>query len=197
VRGAGHALGALAAAVTTAACSRAPAHPAAPRCPVGDVAIHEQADVDALAGCAAIPGALAIRTGAPLVLRGLAAIERIGGDLVIGPTLALGGVDGFDHLREVGGVVRLAANAQATGAWFPALERAGGLVVEGNLAMAELSAPRLARVDGDVAVGHNGELEIVDLGALVIAGRISFDDNRALGEVHVPALGSGRSPANP
>jgi len=179
MRGAGHAL------IVIAGCASA-AHPRA--CPRGDVAIRGQDDVRALAGCRAITGSLVIRTGAPLDLHGLADVEQIAGDLVIGPTLAIGGVDGFAHLRAIGGQLRLASNASATGAWFPALERAGAVVVDGNLALTELSAPRLATVGGDVTVAHNGALEVVDLGALVVAGRITFDDNRSLGDVSVPAL---------
>jgi hypothetical protein len=184
VRGAGHAIGALA----LAACAHA-AHPAA-RCPHGDVLIRAQEDVAALAPCRAIDGTVTIRTGAPIDVHGLAALEQIGGDLVIGPTLALGGLDGFDHLRAVGGTIRISANGVLTGAWFPALERAGAVIVDGNSVLAELFAPRLARVGGDVSIAHNGALEVVDLGALVVAGRITFDDNRALGEVRVPALGA-------
>jgi hypothetical protein len=172
-----------------AACAHAPGSPRARPCPTGDVAIRAQADVDALAGCRAVPGALSIRTAAPIDLRPLDALEEIGGDLAIGPTLALAGVDGFAHLRAIGGALRLSANAEATGAYFPALERAGAVAVDGNLSLAELLAPKLARVTGDVTISHNGALEVVDLGALVVAGRIAFDDNRELGEVHVPALG--------
>ena len=170
-----------------AGCAHAAAHPRA--CPAGDVAIRVQADVDALAGCRAIAGALQIRTAAPIDLRPLDALEQIGGELAIGPTLALTGVDGFAHLRTIGGALRLSANPEVTGAYFPALEAAGPVTIDGNGAMAELLAPKLATVHGDVSIAHNGALQIVDLGALVVAGRISFDDNRQLGEVHVPALG--------
>ena len=38
---------------------------------------------------------------------------------------------------------------------------------------------------------------MASLRSLERQGRISFEDNRALGEVHVPALGTGRSPAEP
>jgi hypothetical protein len=165
------------------------AHASPRACPSGDVAIRVQADADAMAGCRAVGGALSIRTGAPIDLRGLASLEEIGGDLAIGPTLALTGIDGFAHLRAIGGALRVTANAEVTGAYFPALEKAGAVVVDGNFALAELLAPKLAAVAGDVTVSHNGALEIVDLGALVVAGHITFDDNRQLGELHVPALG--------
>ena len=165
------------------------AHGAGRACPAGDVAIRTQHDVDAIAGCRAIAGALSIRTGAPIDLRGLASIEEIGGALEIGPTIALSSIDGFAHLRAVDGALRIAANAEVTGAYFPALESAGAVTIDGNLSLAELLAPKLARVTGDVVVAHNGALEIVDLGALVVAGHITFEDNRQLGETHVPALG--------
>ncbi len=179
----------------TAACGHAAPHPRG--CPTGDAAIRAAADVVALAPCRALPGALVIRTGAPIDLRPLAGLEEIAGDLTIGPTLALTGLDGFDHLRAIGGTLRVSANAEATGAWFPALESAGAVVIDGNLALAELFAPRLARVRGDVSIAHNGALQILDLGALVVAGHIALDDNRALGEVHVPALGPPAPKAPP
>ena len=186
MRRAGHAL--IAVALTGAAC-RAPASPRA-GCPTGDVQVRVQADLDGLAGCRALAGAIVIRTAAPIDLRPLAELETIGGDLSIGPTLALTGIDGFGKLRAVGGTLRISSNPLVTGAYFPALERAGAVWVDGNGAMTEWLAPALARVAGDVTVSHNAALEIVDLGKLVIAGRITFDDNRQLGTVHVPALGS-------
>jgi hypothetical protein len=184
VRGAGHVLIALA----IAAC-RAPAPPSK-GCPTGDVQVRTQADLDGLAGCAAVSGALVIRTAAPIDLRPLGTLESVGGDLSIGPTLALTGIDGFGKLRAIGGALRISANPEVTGAYFPALERAGSVWVDGNGAMTEWLAPALARVAGDVTVSHNGALEIVDLGALIVAGHITFEDNRKLGSVHVPALGT-------
>jgi hypothetical protein len=157
---------------------------------MGDVQVRTQADVDALAGCTAVTGALVIRTGAPIDLRPLGQLETVGGDLAIGPTLALTGIDGFGRLRAVGGTLRISANTEVTGAYFPVLERAGAVLVDGNVSLSEWLAPVLARVSGDVTVAHNGALEVVDLGALVVAGHITFEDNRQLGSIHVPALGS-------
>jgi hypothetical protein len=165
-------------------------HPARPRpatCPAGDVLVESQADVAALAGCRRLAGALAIRTGVALDLGPLARLEEVRGDLVVGPTLALGGVDGFGGLRAVGGTLRVASNGEATGAWFPALERAGAVEVVGNTALAELFVPRLGAVDRDVVIRGNPALELVDAGSLRRARRLSIEDDRALAVLRVPA----------
>ncbi|HTJ43300.1 MAG TPA: hypothetical protein VL463_14445 [Kofleriaceae bacterium] len=172
-------------ALIAASCGAA-AHPRA-TCPSGDVAIRVQRDADALAGCRAV-GSISIKTAAAIDLRPLGSIEQIDHDLVIGPTIAVSAIDGFGALRAVGGAIRVSANAEVTGAYFPALERAGSLAVDGNLSLADFVAPKLARVDGDVAIAHNGALQLLDLGALVVAGKIQLDDNRQLGDIHVPAL---------
>lgn len=174
------------AAALAAGCGH-PARPRAPACPAGDVVVQSQADVARLAGCARLPGGLAIRSGAPLDLGPLAGLEEVRGDLVIGPTLAVGGIGGFSRLRAVGGALRVSSNGSATGAWFPALERAGAVEVVGNVSLAELVLPRLAAVDGDVVIRSNPSLQLVDAGALTRARRLAVEDDRALAVLRLPS----------
>jgi len=158
--------------------------PAAPRCPHGSVVLTSQASVDGLAGCTRIEGDLRIRTGAPLALAPLASLERVGGAIVIGPTLGLDVVDGLRGLREVDGTLRLVANGDATGAYFPALTRAGAIEADGNLALTQLMLPALRQVGGDLAVRDNAALELVDLSAVEnVSGTLAVERNPRLGMV--------------
>ena len=171
------------AALVLAACGGAQT-PATPRCPTGDVVVTSQESVDDLAGCTTIAGDLRIRTGAPLQLAPLASIQRVTGALVIGPTLGLDVIDGLRGLREVGGALRLVANGDATGAYFPALIRAGAVEIDSNLALTQLMMPALRDVQGDVVVRSNGALELVDLSAAEhVGGALAFERNALLSAV--------------
>lgn len=154
--------------------------PQAPRtaCPAGDARVTSQADVAALARCTALAGDLVIRGGAALDLRPLAALTRVDGDLVIGPTLGLSAIDGFAGLHTVGGRLRIATNAQVTGAWFPALARAGQVEIAGNFALVGVYAPRLARIDA-LAVRDNAVLELVELAPDAAIGARAIAHNPA------------------
>jgi hypothetical protein len=166
------------------------AHPAPPRCPTGDVVLASQASVDGLAGCARIDGDLRIRTGAPLGLAPLASLTQVTGALVIGPTLGLDVIDGLSALREVG-ALRLVANGDATGAYFPALVRAGAVEVDGNLALTQLMVPALRDVARDLTVRSNAALELVDLSAAErVGGTLSIEKNPLLSAVWTGALRS-------
>lgn len=144
-----------------------------PPCPAGDVVIAAQDQVAALAPCTAIHGTLQIRSGAPLDLRPLAGLGAIDGDLRIGPTLGLGDLDGFGGLRAIGGTLRIAANAEATGAWFPVLASVGRLEIAGNPALAGFYAPALARIPA-LVVRDNGALELVALPADAAIGAVDI-----------------------
>jgi hypothetical protein len=178
--------GALVAAAV-AGCGGA-AHPAPARCPRGDVAISSQDSVEALRGCPALAGDLRIRTGAALDLAALGSLERIRGDLVIGPTLGLDTIAGLGALREVGGTLRLVANGDVTAAFFPALTRAGSVDIDSNLALAQIMFPALTEVGADLLVRRNSMLELVDLGPLTRVGAtLALEHNPALASVWVAA----------
>jgi hypothetical protein len=172
----------------------------APSCPRGDVVVTSQESAGELRGCAVVAGDLRIRTGAALDLSALAGVERIDGDLVIGPTLGLDSVSAFGALRAVSGTVRLVANGDIGSAFFPALERAGAVELDGNLALMQAMFPALREVGRDVIIRGNSVLELVDLGALATAGgALALERNPALAQVWLthPRSSTVRLVANP
>jgi hypothetical protein len=176
-----------AALLMLAACGGAQ-RPAAPVCPRGDVVVTSQESAGALRGCPVVDGDLRIRTGAALDLSALAGLEEVRGSLVVGPTLGLDAIDAFGALRSVGGTVRLVANGDVGGAFFPALERAGAVELDGNLALMQAMFPALREVAGDVVVRGNPVLELVDASALVtVGGALAIERNVALAQVWVKA----------
>jgi hypothetical protein len=172
----------------------------APACPRGDVVVTSQESAAELRGCAVVAGDLRIRTGAALELSALAGVERIEGDLVVGPTLGLDTVSAFGGLRAVSGTVRLVANGDVGSAFFPVLERAGAVEIDGNLALMQAMFPALREVDRDVVVRGNSVLELVDLGALAtVGGALAVERNPALAQVWVtrPRSATVRVVGNP
>jgi hypothetical protein len=173
------------------------------------VTIGLQADVDRLAGCTALAG-VTIRTGAPIQLAPLRALETLSGDLVLGPTVGLDEVS-LAELREVGGAIQVTSNNSLRSLLLPRLERAGRVEVDDNASLDTISLPRLATVAGSLVVSGNGSLELLDLSVmsqigkdlvitdnpkltLVEAGRLArvlevrVEDNRALPADQVDAL---------
>jgi hypothetical protein len=176
------------------------AHPAAPPCPHGDVVVSSQASIDGLAACTVLDGDLHIRTGAALDLAGLGALTRVTGSVIVGPTLGLDAIAGLSHLREVGGALRLVANADATGAFFPALERAGRVELDGNLALGQVMLPALREVTADLVARDNAALELIDLGGLAhVAGSLTLERNPVLATVLIasPRCGAVVVQGNP
>lgn len=146
-------------------------HPAAPRpppCPDAPVVVSSQEDLDALAPCAGLPG-LTVKSGAPLDLTPLAGLTAIDGDLVIGPTLALGRV-ALPGLTTVGGKVAIVSGGALGGVFLPALTRAGAIEVRDHPGLADLLLPRLATVERDLAIVRVPTLELVDASALATVG---------------------------
>jgi len=168
--------------------ARLPPAPATADCPRGSIVVTGQEQVEALAGCARIDGDLRIRTAAPLHLDALGSIETVTGALVVGPTLGLDIVAGLDRLREVGGVVRIVANGDVTGAYLPALERARAVEISGNVAVLQVVMPRLREIAGDLHVANNPALEMVDVVMLEqIGGALVVERNGVLAEVSIGA----------
>ena len=172
VREAALAVATAIAAAAWAGCGHAPATPSPSACPGGvhrgALRLASQESVDALRGCTAVEGDLVVATGAALELAVLSRLDRVSGEVVIGPSLAIGAIE-LSGLREVGALV-LTGNGSATGAFFPALARAGRLEIVDNVALAMVSLPALTRVDGAVQIARNGGLETVDATALVSVG---------------------------
>jgi hypothetical protein len=153
------------AAVALSACGAHAASPAPPSCPTDrPVVVTSRADVTRLAGCTTLRG-LTVRSGAALDVSQLRALATLSGDLVIGPTIAIEEVT-FRDLRIVDGAIRVAGNGLLQGLYFPALERAGTIEIEGNASVAAISLPRLQSVHGALRITDNANLELVDVSAL-------------------------------
>jgi hypothetical protein len=150
--------------VALAGCTPAPASPAPARCPSDAVVIASQADVARLARCQTLHG-VTIRSGGALDTSVLRALTTITGDLVIGPTVGVEDIT-LGELRVVEGAVHVVGNGLLQGLFLPRLERAGRLVVDGNVAITTLSLPRLAAVHGALRITDNASLELVDIPAL-------------------------------
>jgi hypothetical protein len=157
-------------AVAVGACSApanraAPASPTAPSCPTDRaVVLASRADIARVAGCTTLAGVV-IRSGAALDASALHALATIRGDLVVGPTVGIAEVS-FRELRVIGGALRVHDNGLLQGLFFPRLERAGAIDVDGNVALTTLSLPRLGSVGGPLHVTANPSLEIIDMSVL-------------------------------
>lgn len=140
------------------------------------VVLASQADVARLAGCT-IARAITIRSGGALDTSGLRGLTTITGDLVIGPTVAVGEIT-FPALRTLGGALRVRDNGLVQGVFFPVLARAGEIEIDNNAALTTVSLPALGEIAGGLAITDDASLELVDLprltsigGALVIANQ--------------------------
>lgn len=138
------------------------ATPVASRCPADRVVVlASQADVARFASCATVHGVI-IRSGAALDLSKLRALVTITGDLVIGPTVAIDEI-AFGDLRAVDGAIHVVGNGLLQGLYFPELERAGRIEIDGNVAITTVSLPKLTAVRGALRITDNASLEIVDI----------------------------------
>ncbi|CAN5828118.1 hypothetical protein BH11MYX2_BH11MYX2_34390 [soil metagenome] len=153
---------------------------------IGAVSIVEQADVDRVAGCRWM-GSLTIKTGAPLDLSPLE-VERITGDVNVGPTLALEELR-LDHLRAVGGAIRVESNALLHGVFLPQLERTRTFTIEAGSALATIAAPKLVTVNDSITIDELGSVEILDFSAVeTIGGALTITHNPELTLVQFDAL---------
>jgi hypothetical protein len=154
--------GAVALGVALAACGATVATPVASSCPVDRVVVlASQADLVRFAGCTTARG-VTIRSGAALEISKLHALTTITGDLVIGPTVAISEIT-FGDLRAVDGAIHVISNGLLQGLYFPELERAGRIEIDGNVAITTVSLPKLAAVRGALRITDNASLELVDI----------------------------------
>ena len=169
-------------AVLLASCGGAPAPVvvpvaapvAAPRCDQPAV-LSSQAEVDAFAACADARG-VAIRTGAALELAPLAALRRVEGDLVIGPSVGLASVE-LANLETVSGTIRIVGNGSLEAVVLPRLTRAGALEVQGDVELRMLRVPALAELGGALVIERTPSLALIDAGALhTIGGELVITD---------------------
>ena len=107
-------------------------------------------------------------------------LQRIAGDLTVGPSVGLSELS-LRAVREIGGTIKIAGNANLMGVFLPQLARAAAFDIGGNVALTTVSMPRLEST-GALAIVDNSALELVDLTAL---GAV---DNGRLVLVDAPAL---------
>lgn len=127
-----------------------------------------QEDVTKFAGCTHASG-LRIRTGATIDVTPLRDLEEVSGDLAIGPTVGVDSV-AFNGLTRVGGTIRVTSNGSLRGLFFPRLEHAGRIEVDGNVVLTTISVPRLRDVPGSFVITDNHALELISAGALTEIG---------------------------
>ena len=176
---------ALALLVMLGACHAPPMGPHA--CPAGPVVLAGQADVAGLRGCPTV-ASLTIRTGMTLELAPLASLVTIRGDLTIGPSIGLEEVS-FVGLETVGGTVKVASNTMLHGLFLPKLTHASAVIVVGNVALATLSMPRLAAVDGELTVADASDLELIEASNLsTLGGPLTIRNAPELALVELGAL---------
>lgn len=144
-----------------------PVLPATPACPAGDVVVRVDEEAAALARC-----------------------RTIAGDLVIGPSFALGSLGGLARIEQVTGALDISSNAALAGVFLPGLRRVGGgVTVESNLSAETVSLHHLVEVGGDLVVRGNRGLARLDLGALArVGGRVEIADHPVLESVSLDAL---------
>jgi hypothetical protein len=145
--------------------AKSPARP--PACPSGDVVVHVDEDAALLKPCRVIEG-----------------------DLIVGPSFALGSLVGLDRVERVAGSLELSNNAAMGGLFLPGLRQVGGdLTIESNLSAETVSLHHLEQVGGDLVVRDNRALLRLDLGALrQVRGRLVLADHPALESVSLDAL---------
>lgn len=161
----------LALASVLAACGSStptPRTPAAPRCPTTPVRVHDQAELDALKGCATLAG-LELRGAVPFDLTPLASLTSVDGDLTIRGTFALGSVR-LPALARVGGSLTVISNLELAGVYLPALAAARSVTITDAPPLLEIMLPALADVPGDLRLARLPSLELVDLSVLPAVG---------------------------
>jgi hypothetical protein len=148
-------------------------------------------DASAVAGCRTVEGTIEVRGAGELDLEALKGIERVTGDVTIGPTFGVT-VISLDGIRTVGGTLRIVSNGVATGVYLPALEQAGGIEIASNVAAGGVAMPALASVEHDLLVEQNPVLENLTMGSLGrVGGTLRIKDNRALAIVEIGAVEAG------
>ncbi|MBK9031844.1 MAG: hypothetical protein IPL61_11050 [Myxococcales bacterium] len=164
---------ALAALGALAACGHPAPTTTARGCPTAAVVASSQEQLDALAGCARLPG-LSVRSAAPLDLAPLAGLAQVDGDLIIGPTLALTSV-GLPGLRTVGGRFAVVSGGAISGVFAPTVVEVGALEIRDLPSLATLSLSRLVSIGGPITIARVLALELVDVSALTTTGAVAID----------------------
>lgn len=144
----------------------------------------------ALADCAEIAGDLTIEGAAITELGALSSLRRVRGSLGIGPTIRLETLAGLAALERVDGNLAIAGNHALTGIYLGNLIAVSGdVTIDRNPQAETASLHRLRSVGGSIEITANGSLLRLDLGALSrVGGAIEVSDNGALDDVDTGAV---------
>jgi hypothetical protein len=156
----------------------------------GELAIAAREDVARLSGCTRA-GTLRLRPAGPLEVGGLARLEVLEGDLVVGPTVGFERL-ALPRLREVRGTLRVSGNGDLHSVALPALARARRIEIEGNLALRSLALPALATTDA-VVIADNAELAMLELSGLGAVAELAIANNPNLTVVEAPSVKAGQA----
>lgn len=162
----------------------------------GSLQISTQAELEALAGCAAVEGSLSLASGS-LDLRPLSQLQRVGGTLAIGcdphagleadcsgqPELTASSLEGLNALEEVERL-QLARLDVASLAPLARLRRVGFLRISSSQGFRDLGGlGRLEQLE-QLELAHNADLESLDgLAASASLGSVLLEVNPALGDI--------------
>ncbi|TDP76007.1 hypothetical protein [Bradymonas sediminis] len=168
----------------------APSYPASTAAQSGAATAAEQvASVDGSA-CPQIPDTVNINNQADLDAFNSLDCFTVERHLFVQDTTDIVDLSALHGLRSVGGYIGIADNAELTSAELPNLVKTGeGLVFEGNLSLASISAPALRYVKGNLHVFNNQALESAEFGWLISVGEdVIFAGNNAMTSLELPEL---------
>jgi hypothetical protein len=155
-----------------------------------DAEIHGREDVAAYAGCSAL-ASLSIQTGAALELAPLGRLERVDGDVVVGPSVGLAEL-ALPRLAEVRGALRVVANGDLHAVILKRLARAGRIEIDTDNALTSIVLPSLTTTN-TLSITSNPELELVDVGALATLPELAISGNPKLVTIEgTPAAAKAR-----
>src|SRR5207249_11626192 len=108
----------------------------------------------------------------------LARLERVDGDVVVGPSVGLAEL-ALPRLAEVRGVLRIVANGDLHAVILRKLARAGRVDIDTDNALASIVLPSLATTTA-ISITSNPELEVIDLTALASVPDLVISGNPKL-----------------
>jgi len=146
----------------------------------GDLRIERTAGTIDLAGLRTVAGDARFESSIIDALS-IGALRRVGDDLIFEDSSGAGLVAlDLAQLEAVPGQLRVDNLEDLTSFSAAALPLLGSLAVTRNTSLAFLGLRRLARIEGDFELSHNGELTLVFDALTAIAGDFVIDSNRAM-----------------
>lgn len=151
-----------------------------------DLAVHDAAEMAALAGITVMTGSLTV-DGTALGELVLPRLVQVYGAIEVKDNAALVRVS-LPALQSVDGRLVLAQDPALTAIEVPRLRQLGGLVLDGDPALRDLGAlAALREVAGDVQITHDDALAELTLAIGRIGGGLTIDGNGALARLAATA----------